>query len=103
MSKARTIQVTPEQLDKTAGTIEGLATDYQSFYKDLYAKMNAMESVWKGKDNVSYISQIKPFETHLQKMKELMDAYAAFLKQSAKAYRDTQQNIHDQAKNLVNG
>ena len=100
---ARTIEVTPEQLEAAAKEIVGLAEDYETQYKLLYAEMDNMESTWQGKDNVSYIQQIKPFKDHLQRMKKLMDDYATFLRTSAKAYRDTQQNIHDQAKKLVNG
>ena len=99
---ARTIQVTPEQLETAAGKIEGLAATYEQQYKLLYDKTGAMEATWQGKDNKAYIDQIAGFKDDFEKMKALMDAYADFLKKSAKAYRETQNTITDQARKLVN-
>lgn len=99
---ARDILVTPEQLESTAGIIEGLAGDYQKQYQTLYSETNAMASTWQGKDNMAYIEQIGGFEDDLIKMYELMLAYANFLRKSAKAYRDTQDEIEKAAKKLAN-
>ena len=41
---ARTILVTPEQLETAAGKIEGLASDYQTQYTQLYADTDALAS-----------------------------------------------------------
>ena len=99
---ARTIQVTPEQLETAAGKIEGLAADYKQQYDALYNKTGAMASTWRGKDNVAYIDQIDGFKDDFEKMRALMVAYADFLRKSAKAYRDTQNTITEQARKLVN-
>lgn len=99
---ARTIQVTPEQLETTAGRIEGLAADYQTQYNNLYSETSAMASTWSGKDNVAYTDQIAGFKDDFEKMHTLMLNYADFLRKSAKAYRDTQDTIVTEAKKLVN-
>lgn len=99
---ARTIQVTPEQLETTAGRIEGLAADYQTQYNNLYSETSAMASTWSGKDNVAYTEQIAGFKDDFEKMHTLMLNYADFLRKSAKAYRDTQDTIVAEAKKLVN-
>ena len=99
---ARDILVTPEQLESTAGIIEGLAGDYQEQYEALYGKTNAMAQTWQGKDNMAYIDQIGGFKDDLIKMYELMLAYANFLRKSAKAYRETQDAVTTAAKKLVN-
>ena len=99
---ARVIEVTPDQLDLTAGTIENLAADYQAQYNALYNETNAMASSWQGKDNIAYINQINGFEDDLAKMHDLMIAYADYLRKTAKAYRDTQNAIEDAAKKLAN-
>ena len=39
---ARVIEVTPEQLETTAGRIEGLAADYKTQYEKLYSETSAM-------------------------------------------------------------
>lgn len=99
---ARNIQVTPELLESTAGKIEGLAAEYKSQYEALYGKTNAMASSWSGKDNVAYTEQIAGFKDDFQKMHQLMLDYATFLRQSAKSYRTTQENVVNEAKKLTN-
>ena len=99
---ARQIQVTPEQLETTAGKIEGLATDYKTQYDQLYSETNAMASTWNGKDNVAFVEQIAGFKDDFEKMHTLMIQYADFLRKSAKAYRETQDTVMSEAKKLVN-
>lgn len=99
---ARVIEVTPEQLESTAGKIENLAADYQKQYEQLYSETDAMVSTWNGKDNVAFINQIAGFKDDFQKMHTLMLNYADFLRKSAKAYRDTQDAITSEARKLVN-
>lgn len=99
---ARTIQVTPEQLESAAGRIEGLAADYKSQYDALYNETNAMASTWNGKDNTAFVDQIAGFKDDFEKMHTLMLNYADFLRKSAKAYRDTQDSVVTEARKLVN-
>ena len=99
---ARVIEVTPEQLESTAGKIENLAADYQKQYEQLYSETNAMASTWNGKDNVAFVNQIAGFKDDFQKMHKLMLNYADFLRKSAKAYRDTQDAVTSGARKLAN-
>ena len=99
---ARTIQVTPEQLESTAGRIESLAADYKAQYDQLYSETNAMASTWTGKDNAAFVQQIDGFKDDFANMHALMLNYADFLRKSAKAYRDTQDTVVSEARKLVN-
>ena len=99
---ARKIRVTPEQLETTAGKIEGLAADYKQQYDRLYSETNAMATSWSGKDNVAFINRIDGFKDDFEKMHSLMLNYADFLRKSAKAYRDTQDTIVSEAGKLIN-
>ena len=99
---ARTIQVTPEQLEITASRIEGLAADYKAQYDQLYNETNAMASTWSGKDNLAFVNQIDGFKDDFAKMHALMLEYADYLRKSAKAYRDTQDHIVTEARKLTN-
>ncbi len=99
---AKTIQVTPEQLESSAGRIEGLAADYKVQYDQLYNETGAMAATWSGKDNVAYINQIAGYKDDFERMHALMLSYATFLRKSAKAYRDTQDNIVSEARKLTN-
>ena len=99
---ARNIQVTPEQLESTAGRIESLAADYKTQYEQLYTETSNMASTWSGADNTAFTNQIAGFKDDLQKMHQLMLSYADFLRKSAKAYRDTQNTVVSEAKKLAN-
>ena len=99
---ARTIQVTPELLESTAGRIDGLAADYKTQYDALYSETDAMRSTWQGKDNVAFVDQIAGFKDDFEKMYNLMLNYADFLRKSAKAYRETQDTVTSEARKLVN-
>jgi len=99
---ARTIQVTPEQLESAAGRIEGLAADYKSQYDALYNETNAMASTWQGKDNTAFVDQIAGFKDDFEKMHTLMLNYADFLRKSAKTYRETQDTVVSEARKLIN-
>ena len=99
---ARTIQVTPEQLETTAGKIEGLAADYKTQYDSLYNTTDSMASTWQGKDNTAFVNQIAGFKDDFSKMHTLMLNYADFLRKSAKAYRDTQDTVQSEARKLTN-
>lgn len=99
---ARVIQVTPEQLESTAGRIESLAADYKVQYDQLYSETNAMATTWSGKDNVAFVNQIDGFKDDFLAMHNLMLSYADFLRKSAKAYRDTQETVVSEARKLVN-
>lgn len=99
---ARTIQVTPEQLESTATKIESLAADYKAQYDQLYSETNAMATSWSGKDNVAFVNQIDGFKDDFAKMHTLMLNYADFLRKSAKAYRETQDNVVTEARKLIN-
>lgn len=99
---ARTILVTPEQLETAAGKIETLAADYQKQYNNLYNETDAMASTWNGKDNTAFVDQIAGFKDDFEKMHTLMNNYADFLRKSAKAYRDTQDAVVTDARKLTN-
>ncbi len=99
---SQNIQVTPEQLETDATKIEGLAADYKNQYDLLYKETGAMSSTWNGKDNIAFTDQIAGFKDDFEKMHTLMLNYVDFLRQSAKAYRDTQESVTSEARKLVN-
>lgn len=99
---AQTIMVTPEMLESTASSIEGLANEYKAQYTELYSTTGSLASTWVGADNEAFINQIDGFRDDLERMFNLMNRYAEYLRATAKAYRETQENIVRQAKSLSN-
>ena len=99
---AQTILVTPEVLESTAASIEGLANEYKAQYTELYSQTDALASTWNGKDNEAFKNQIDGFKDDLERMYNLMNRYAEYLRATAKAYRETQEAITTRARALAN-
>lgn len=99
---ARTIEVTPERLESAATKIEGLAAEYQTSYNQMYNTTDAMHSTWAGADNTAFINQIEGFRDDFKEMYSLMLRYVEYLRESANAYKSTQQNVIEWARKLRN-
>lgn len=96
------IVVTPQELISTAGTIEGMAADYNQLYTLLFADVSALQNGWQGKDNLAFTNQIEGFRDNFQNMQALMEDYATFLRTSATNYTNTQDAVASAASKLVN-
>lgn len=99
---SRSIMVTPEKLEQAAAQIEQMKADYNRIYMQLFSEVDGMGAAWQGADNQAFVNQIKGFMDDFQKMENLMQEYADFLKMSAKTYRNTQNEIINAAKRLTN-
>ena len=102
MANVQSIKVTPDVLRATSSNVSDIAGEYDQTVAQLYSKVEAMAAAWEGKDNLEYANQIRAFRPHLVRMKELMNEYAKFLCDAARAYDDVQGQIVTRAKNLVN-
>lgn len=96
------IRVTPEFLDLASSRIDAQVEQYQALYARLYEEIDNLSSCWQGKDHQAYTDQIRGFEGDFVKMAQLMREYSLYLKQSANAYRETQNQIYLASKRLQN-
>lgn len=99
---ARTIMVDPAKLEAAAQQMDAQAADYEKLYQQLFNEVDGMGAAWQGADNIAFVNQIKGFNDDFQKMVALMRQYSEFLRTSAKTYRETQNEIINQAKRLTN-
>ena len=99
----RSIMVEPERLEATASRIEEANREYDRTYQAIYVQVDKMSSSWKGKDNTAFTSQIKAFEDDLRQISIIMRQYADFLRNSARAYRETQEEIRSRASSVDKG
>lgn len=99
---ARTIIVDPAKLEAAAQQMDAQAADYEKLYQQLFNEVDGMGAAWQGADNIAFVNQIKGFNDDFQKMVALMRQYSEFLRTSAKTYRETQNEIINQAKRLTN-
>lgn len=96
----RQIRVEPERLEVAASNIEEANREYDRTYQAIYTQVDKMSSSWQGKDNTAFTNQIKAFEDDLRQISIIMRQYADFLRNSARAYRETQEEIYAQANRL---
>ena len=96
----RSIMVEPERLESTAARIEEANREYDRTYQAIYVEVDKMSSSWQGKDNTAFTNQIKSFEDDLRQISMIMRQYADFLRNSARAYRETQDEIYSRANHL---
>ncbi|MCI9292426.1 MAG: WXG100 family type VII secretion target [Erysipelotrichaceae bacterium] len=96
------INVQPDALKRCAGCIEEQCNAYEKTYRDLYAKIDAMSISWQGKDNQAYTNQIHGFEKDFIAMTQLMRNYVSFLRNSAQAYCQIQDDRAAKARTLTN-
>lgn len=95
------IEVEPECLENTAGKVDNANADYQRYYQAIYEQVDKLSTYWKGKDNVAFTNQIKAFEDDLKKISFVMSEYSDFLRNTARSYREMQEENYAQANRLA--
>lgn len=97
------IIVDPSRLESTASSIESSNSDYQRIYSSLYSEVDKMASVWQGKDNTAFTEKIKAYQDDFRQISLILDEYANFLRNSARAYRETQDELYNATSRLKIG
>ncbi len=97
----RSIQVEPEQLEACAARIEESNQDYTRAYTQLFESVDTMKAGWQGKDNTAFSNQISRYQSDFREMSVLCGQYAEFLRNSAKSYRQVQDDLASQANALA--
>jgi len=97
----RTISVEPEQVEASAARMDDQNQAYQRTYAQLFETVNAMAASWKGADNTAFSTRIGKFESDFREMSVLCSQYSEFLKNSARAYREMQNDLAGQASSLA--
>ena len=94
------IHVEPARLEETALRIEQNEEDYSGLIRELYSKVDKLSGAWQGKDNVAFVAQIRSYEEDLNQISLIMRQYADFLRNSARAYSETQQELATEARHI---
>ncbi|MDR2670982.1 MAG: WXG100 family type VII secretion target [Oscillospiraceae bacterium] len=88
------------QLESAAVKMESLAESYRNDYLRLFQTIQDLRYVWSGQDNAVFTHQIEGFGGDFRQLEMLLREYAGFLKKSARAYRETQENIRSSVQSL---
>lgn len=97
------IVVEPSRLENAASSIESSNSDYQRIYNALYSEVDKMSSVWEGKDNTAFTNKIKAYQDDFRQISNILIHYADFLRNSARAYRETQEELYNATSRLKQG
>lgn len=94
------ILVTPENLRAKADRVDEEAGKYFNEYQGLLRDVGTLTTKdYKGDDATAFRQKVEGFEPDFDKMKQLMNEYANFLRQAADNYQNTQENV----KGAING
>lgn len=96
------IIVEPAILESSANKITQEVNDYQKTFMQLFEEVNILSAAWEGKDNLAFTNQIRGYEDDFRQIAILCEQYSEFLRASARAYRETQEELTNQAKRLIN-
>ena len=103
MANTESIQVKTEDLYDAAKKIDDEADIYKTTYTKLLQKVEDFTtSDFKGDDADAFRNQVNRFNDDFVKMKDLMNEYAAALRDFAKNYEETQRNVKNHAQGLQN-
>ncbi|MCI9047612.1 MAG: WXG100 family type VII secretion target [Hungatella sp.] len=97
------LKVTPSDLENRARQIDEKAGEYAAEYRKFFSEMEDFTSRdWTGQGAKAFMDRLKGFEDDFNKMKQLMNDYAAFLRNAANTYDSKEDEIIQRVSSLQN-
>ena len=76
-----------EQVIQVAAQIDALSDDFNNEYTQMYSMIEGeLSSAWKGEDSVAFKEKVGEMKHFFDTMRETMNDYASFLRQTANAH-----------------
>ena len=95
------ITATYADMKKAASDIDNLAESYETDYQKFLSEVETLTTTdWKGTDADAFRTKVSEFRDDFAKMKQLMNDYATFIRQTAIEYENTQNHVKQQASTL---
>ena len=98
----RHIFVDPSTLESFANQIDDYSSQYRNKYQLLNNEVDRLQISWNGKDNMAFTNQIKGYNDDFEKIHMILNQYSHYLKNAARAYRETQNELIAQITRLTN-
>ena len=97
------LRVTPEDLERRAMQIDEKAGEYAAEYQKFFNEMEDFTSRdWTGAGARAFMERLRGFEDDFNKMKQLMNEYANFLRNAANTYEKKEDEIIQRVSGLQN-
>ncbi|MDO4415266.1 MAG: WXG100 family type VII secretion target [Erysipelotrichaceae bacterium] len=97
----RKITVEADQLDACAVRMEEENQNYMRNTEELFNAVDTMSAAWQGKENAAFTSKIGSYHSDCRQLSLLCTQYIEFLRNSSRAYRETQDELTSQASHLA--
>ena len=97
------LRVTPEDLERRAMQIDEKAGEYAAEYQKFFNEMEDFTSRdWTEAGARAFMERLRGFEDDFNKMKQLMNEYANFLRNAANTYDSKEDEIIQRVSGLQN-
>lgn len=93
----RKINVDPESLIRSSNIIDDKIQNFNLLQHQLNDGVNTLQQAWSGKDNIAFTNQIKSYQNVIKSISVILGQYSDFLKNSANAYSQTQEELYSEA------
>ena len=94
------IHVDMNQLLQNAAYISQQAQQYAGVYGNIYQLLDEMGTIWQGKDYDALAQQLVAFRKDFDRMQQVLEDYAAYLRESASICRRLQEECMTMAGRL---
>lgn len=95
------ITYTYDQMRSVANEVDSLADEYSTKYQNFLKEVDTLTTTdFIGEDADAFKEKAEAFRPDFNKMKELMNEYATFIRRAAEQYKETEMNLKQQAQSL---
>ncbi len=100
---ANAIKVTPEELINMSQRLENWVDSYDKCYRNILGATQELADAWGGDARDTYLTQVQGFENDFQNLYTLFNQYGTYLRQTARKYLETEENIKQAAGQINTG
>lgn len=93
----RKIYVEPEMLIHSASKVDDSNSEFVRLRNKLNDDVDFLSSSWSGKDNRSFVEQVKANNPILDNISIVLSQYSEFLRSTAQAYKQVQEELANEA------
>ena len=95
--------VTPEDLKRSATTIEEKTKDFITAYQSIYTAVSGLDVAYQGKSSKTFNQRIEGYKNDFEAAKTALENYVAFLKEYADSITGCENDLDSRAQTLSTG
>ena len=100
---AKVFDVTPEELEGSAGKMEGKCTEFNKAYQSIYTATAELMVKYKGQASETFNNRIEGYKNDFQAVEKALKNYAVFLREYAAKMKAAENEIKSKAGQLSVG